>query len=105
MARCTSLLGPVTVIIDIFSKVISPQPDPTKAPPSGHVRNNFTSHVRLIQVDWAVTDEASPLGWVFGTFMYNCHLKDKFPNNVRRIYAPFSFDAYGVAISDSRGIA
>ena len=90
---------------DEFSKVISPQPNPKVAPSSGHVRNDKTSGVRLIQVDWAVTDEASPIGWVFGTFMYNGHLEDKFPNNVRGPTHLLSFDADGVAIFDSPGIA
>jgi hypothetical protein len=27
--------------------------------------------MRLIQVDFAVRDDRAPIGWVFGTFMYN----------------------------------
>ncbi|KAJ7231505.1 hypothetical protein C8J57DRAFT_1196539, partial [Mycena rebaudengoi] len=45
-------------------------------PPNGHVRNDFHSEVRLIQVDFAVVDDRSPIGWVFGTFMYNGTLED-----------------------------
>ncbi|KAG9014731.1 hypothetical protein FRB94_010578 [Tulasnella sp. JGI-2019a] len=56
--------------------VISPQPDPTVAPPSGAKRNAFDSKVYLIQVDWAVVDARSPIGWVFGTFMYNGNDKE-----------------------------
>jgi hypothetical protein len=51
--------------------VICPQPDPKKAPPNGQTRNKFASNVRLIQVDWATVDPRSPIGWVFGTFMYD----------------------------------
>ncbi|KAJ7450310.1 hypothetical protein B0H11DRAFT_1612633, partial [Mycena galericulata] len=56
--------------------VISPQPDPKRAPPNGKNRNDFHSEVRLIQVDFAVVDHRSPIGWVFGTFMYNGTLED-----------------------------
>ncbi|KAF8299954.1 hypothetical protein DL93DRAFT_2122332 [Clavulina sp. PMI_390] len=54
--------------------VISPQPNPAVAPSSGAERNDFDSGVRLIQVDWAVVDHRSPIGWVFGTWMYNGYL-------------------------------
>ncbi|KAG8972690.1 hypothetical protein FRB90_010165 [Tulasnella sp. 427] len=62
--------------------VTCPQPDPTVAPPKGSsgTRNDFASEVRLIQVDWATVDERSPIGWVFGTFMYDGTLGDATPN-------------------------
>lgn len=47
---------------------------------SGKVRNNFASDLRLLQADWAVRDDRAPIGWVFGTFMYDGSQKDK---NVR----------------------
>lgn len=68
-----------------FGQVIA---DPTKNNSSkgvplasGKVRNNFASDLRLLQVDWAVRDDRAPIGWVFGTFMYDGSQKDK---NVRR---------------------
>jgi hypothetical protein len=40
-------------------------------------RNDFTSDVRLIQVDFAVRDDrAEKIGWVFGTFMYDSSVKE-----------------------------
>ncbi|KAG8989460.1 hypothetical protein FRB94_014378 [Tulasnella sp. JGI-2019a] len=54
--------------------VISPQPNLKVAPRSGAERNDHASQVRLIQVDWAVVDSRAPIGWVFGTFMYNSNL-------------------------------
>ncbi|KAG8909046.1 hypothetical protein FRC01_007179, partial [Tulasnella sp. 417] len=62
--------------------VICQQPDPTVAPGKGSAgkRNDFSSEVRLIQVDWATVDERSPIGWVFGTFMYDGTLADTVPN-------------------------
>ncbi|KAJ6569598.1 hypothetical protein B0H19DRAFT_700414 [Mycena capillaripes] len=62
-----------------WDAVISPQPDPKTAPSSGKVRNKFSSKLRLIQVDFAVVDKRSPIGWVFGTFMYNGTLPDTDP--------------------------
>ncbi|CVK85547.1 hypothetical protein FPRO06_07355 [Fusarium proliferatum] len=43
----------------------------SKSTNSGRDRNDFASPLRLIQVDFAVVDKRSPIGWVFGTFMYN----------------------------------
>ncbi|KAG8966818.1 hypothetical protein FRC05_002381 [Tulasnella sp. 425] len=68
-------------ILDYFGvsynlKVICPQPDPAHAPDNGLVRNDHASPVRLIQVDWATVDERSPIGWVFGTYMYNGYLEN-----------------------------
>lgn len=40
--------------------------------------------MRLIQVDFAVVDDRSPIGWVFGTFMYDGTLGDI--ADVRRIF-------------------
>ncbi|QRW01412.1 hypothetical protein RhiLY_00409 [Ceratobasidium sp. AG-Ba] len=34
-------------------------------------RNNHSSDVRLLQIDFAVRDARSPVGWVFGAFMYD----------------------------------
>ncbi|KAL7903776.1 hypothetical protein GGI35DRAFT_491568 [Trichoderma velutinum] len=41
-------------------------------------RNNFASQVRLIQADFAVR-ELSPIGWVFGTFMYDGNMRKSDP--------------------------
>ncbi|KAG8852600.1 hypothetical protein FRB96_008599 [Tulasnella sp. 330] len=74
----TAMFGLSSSIVDAappFSKVISPQPNPTVAPTSGAKREDHASHIRLIQVDWAVVDSRAPIGWVFGTFMYNGTLK------------------------------
>ncbi|KAF5605843.1 hypothetical protein FPANT_1092 [Fusarium pseudoanthophilum] len=43
----------------------------SKSTKNGKERNDFASPLRLIQVDFAVVDKRSPIGWVFGTFMYN----------------------------------
>ncbi|KAH7217186.1 hypothetical protein BKA60DRAFT_648296 [Fusarium oxysporum] len=43
----------------------------SKSTSNGKERNDFASPLRLIQVDFAVVDKRSPIGWVFGTFMYN----------------------------------
>ncbi|KAG8897397.1 hypothetical protein FRC01_011354, partial [Tulasnella sp. 417] len=56
--------------------VICPQDDPAHAPSTGAVRNKTASEVRLIQVDWATVDDRAPIGWVFGTFMYNGYLEN-----------------------------
>lgn len=56
--------------------MICPQPDPAHAPSTGAVRNDFNSEVRLIQVDWATVDDRAPIGWVFGTFMYDGTLEN-----------------------------
>ena len=39
-------------------------------------RNDYASDLRLFQVDFAVRDDRAPIGWVFGTFMYNGHSKE-----------------------------
>ncbi|KAG8530262.1 uncharacterized protein KY384_004763 [Bacidia gigantensis] len=58
--------------------VIAPHTgDPDKPPFQAPVRNNFVSDLRLIQVDFAVRDERAPIGWVFGTFMYDSESKEK----------------------------
>lgn len=44
------------------------------------MRNDFASEVRLIQAGWATVDERSPIGWVFGTFLYDHTLADTVPN-------------------------
>ena len=43
---------------------------------SGVTRNKHYSELRLLQVDFAVRDERAPIGWVFGTFMYDCFHED-----------------------------
>ncbi|KAG9021494.1 hypothetical protein FRB95_002037 [Tulasnella sp. JGI-2019a] len=53
--------------------LVSPQSDPTVTPPSGVKRNTC---VHLIQVDSAVVDIRSPIGWVFGTSVYNWNEAD-----------------------------
>jgi hypothetical protein len=62
-------------------QMIVPQPDPAKdpTPPRDQnpvVRNPYTSDVRLIQMDFAVRDDRTPTGWVFGTFMFDGTRKD-----------------------------
>ena len=56
--------------------VISPQPNPAVAPKTAAKRNAHASDVRLIQVDWAVVDSRAPIGWVFGTLMYDGTLSE-----------------------------
>ncbi|KAF4462444.1 hypothetical protein FALBO_10748 [Fusarium albosuccineum] len=46
---------------------------------NGAVRQDHASPVRLLQVDFAVRDDRADIGWVFGTFMYNGHMKDANP--------------------------
>ncbi|KAL6915241.1 hypothetical protein ACHAPO_011103 [Fusarium lateritium] len=55
--------------------------DPTTKPPpkNGMNRNKEPSDVRLIQVDFAVVEPRSDIGWVFGTYMYDCEVKEKEP--------------------------
>ncbi|KAJ9106010.1 hypothetical protein QFC19_003346 [Naganishia cerealis] len=52
-------------------QVIAQQLDPTVAPKDGGIRNNSSSLVRLLQVDFGVRDNRSITGWVWGTFMYD----------------------------------
>ena len=33
--------------------------------------------MRLLQVDWAVRDDKSDIGWVFGTYMYDGSQKNQ----------------------------
>lgn len=40
-------------------------------------RNKEPSDVRLIQVDFAVVEPRSDIGWVFGTYMYDCEVNEK----------------------------
>ncbi|KAH8681759.1 hypothetical protein BX600DRAFT_544267 [Xylariales sp. PMI_506] len=56
--------------------VISPQ-----GSESGQTRNDFPSELRLLQMDFAVRDDRAPIGWVFGTFMYDGNVKDRNPWN------------------------
>lgn len=53
--------------------------DPPTGPPPKNGKNRDTqpSKVRLVQVDFAVVDERSPIGWVFGTYMYDCKVNEK----------------------------
>ncbi|KAF8299951.1 hypothetical protein DL93DRAFT_2122330 [Clavulina sp. PMI_390] len=57
--------------------ICPPNPNPADVVTSGAVRNESPSYVRLIQVDWAVVDHRSPIGWVFGTWMYNGYMTDE----------------------------
>jgi hypothetical protein len=59
-----------------WKAVISPQLKSDTAPETGAVRNTTASTVRLLQVDWATVDHRSPIGWVFGTFLYDCTLTE-----------------------------
>ena len=40
-------------------------------PPHAEKRHHKPSSVRLIQMDIAARDERAPIGWIFGTFMYD----------------------------------
>ncbi|KAF4980840.1 hypothetical protein FZEAL_3238 [Fusarium zealandicum] len=61
--------------------VICSDPPTQPAPKNGRNRDTKASELRLIQVDFAVVDNRSPIGWVFGTYMYDCEVKDKEPWN------------------------
>lgn len=56
---------------DRTGQVIAKQEPTGPAPDTGEFRRDDASPVRLIQVDWATVDHRSPIGWVFGTFMYD----------------------------------
>jgi hypothetical protein len=45
-------------------------------------RNLTPSPLRLIQVDFAVADQRSEVGWVFGTFVYD---EDRTDDNVSSV--------------------
>jgi hypothetical protein len=55
------LAGSPEWLVYISDQVNSPNPDPTK---------RAAIKVRLLQIDIAVKDKRSPVGWVFGTFVY-----------------------------------
>ncbi|KAF5023672.1 hypothetical protein F66182_4238 [Fusarium sp. NRRL 66182] len=57
--------------------VICRDPPTGPAPKNGKNRGTRPSKVRLIQVDFAVVDERSPIGWVFGSYMYDCEVDDE----------------------------
>ncbi|KUJ20860.1 uncharacterized protein LY89DRAFT_640748 [Mollisia scopiformis] len=57
--------------------VIAKQPLSPDGMPNGMERNAEASEVRLLQVDFAVRDDRAPIGWVFGTFMYDGSQKQK----------------------------
>ncbi|EIN12210.1 hypothetical protein PUNSTDRAFT_118179 [Punctularia strigosozonata HHB-11173 SS5] len=64
--------------------MITPQATPSDNPQppfdqSPVLRNDFTSDVQLIQMDIALKDDRSPIGWVFGTFMYDGSRPDADP--------------------------
>ncbi|KZT29614.1 hypothetical protein NEOLEDRAFT_1127329 [Neolentinus lepideus HHB14362 ss-1] len=42
-------------------------------------RNDYVSKVRLLQVDYAIADQRSPIGWIWGSFMYDGRRKEKDP--------------------------
>ncbi|EIN12200.1 hypothetical protein PUNSTDRAFT_124197 [Punctularia strigosozonata HHB-11173 SS5] len=59
-----------------WDAMIVEQPDPTKNPEPGNdpakdKRNQYTTPMRLVQMDFAVRDDRAPVGWVFGTFMFD----------------------------------
>lgn len=45
--------------------------------PNTTTRNEFATDLRLLQVDFAVRDDRSPIGWIFGTFIYDGLLQDR----------------------------
>ncbi|KAG9081252.1 hypothetical protein FRC06_005692 [Ceratobasidium sp. 370] len=51
--------------------VICPDNPQRDQPPIAGSRNNFASDVRLTGIDFAVRDARAPIGWVFGTFLYD----------------------------------
>lgn len=59
-----------------WKAVIAQQLSPLVTPSTALIRNDYASDVRLIQVDWATVDNRSPIGWVFGTFMYDGTLEN-----------------------------
>lgn len=79
--------------------MIAKQDDPKVAPSTAAKRaDDKARDVRLIQVDWAAVDDRSPVGWVFGTFMYNGYLQNiddvRAKSAIRTAYArpDFSFN-------------
>ncbi|KAI8297328.1 hypothetical protein K4K59_003505 [Colletotrichum sp. SAR11_240] len=58
-------------------------PDDAK---SAEIRNSKPSDLRLLQVDFAVTDERAKIGWVFGTFMYYGDMKEANVSNFTLIF-------------------
>ncbi|KAL1640295.1 hypothetical protein SLS58_007111 [Diplodia intermedia] len=50
-----------------------------QSPENPQLRNDHASEVRLLQIDFAVQDDGAPIGWVFGTFMYDGRRSDKNP--------------------------
>jgi len=57
-------------------QVIAEQPTKEKHRWAGK-RNDRASDLRLLQVDFAVRDDRAPIGWVFGTFMYDGNQKQE----------------------------
>ncbi|KAF8465998.1 hypothetical protein BDZ91DRAFT_726124 [Kalaharituber pfeilii] len=70
------LKGAPTMDAVIFTGV-----NPATGKPTG--RNDFASKLRLLQVDFAVKDHRSPIGWIFGSFVYDG--SKKHPNPWQRI--------------------
>jgi hypothetical protein len=64
----STLIHMTQVIVPQMNPLDDPQPPFDQKPV---IRNDFASDVRLIQMDFAVRDDRSPIGWVFGTFMYD----------------------------------
>lgn len=56
--------------------IAPPGPSPNKAP-DPRKRNDFPTDLRLLQVDFAVRDDRAPIGWVFGTLIYDGRRLDK----------------------------
>ncbi|KAG8693644.1 hypothetical protein FRC08_008989 [Ceratobasidium sp. 394] len=63
----------------IWSAVICPDSPQRDQPPVLGNRNNFASDVRLMGIDFAVRDTRAPIGWVFGTFMYDSRKTESNP--------------------------
>ncbi|KAF2757845.1 hypothetical protein EJ05DRAFT_368530 [Pseudovirgaria hyperparasitica] len=67
----------------VMKAVIAQPPTPEQEAQSwtwqASKRNDFASDLRLLQVDFAVRDDRAPIGWVFGTFMYDGSQKDQNP--------------------------
>lgn len=68
-STCLKLINPVlNLLIQKVIAVQSDNPDPS-------IRNKLPRTVRILQMDIATRDDRSLTGWIFGTFMYNGHLK------------------------------
>ncbi|GFG19192.1 hypothetical protein IFM5058_09806 [Aspergillus udagawae] len=72
-----------------MNAVIARSPnDPIKDAACPKKRNEHASKLRLLQVDFAVRDDRSPIGWIFGTFMYNGDKCEKNTTGEQRMTQP-----------------